>query len=256
MSRQNRSTAVCTVLALLALAAPAGAQPPAPAEPPPRLEASAQIALLATTGNAKSDSLGAAGELISRPDQWIFTTKAAFAQTSDHDELKARSVTALGRADRLLSPRLSTFSQYDFLRDLFAGVEDRQTIQAGLSYLLVNQASHRLRLDGGIGYQHEGRVDAPNSNNMVFQGGPAYRWTISKTSELVEELKLTLPFTDTDQWKVDQSVSLTAAINSIFSVKFTNIVRFVNAPVPGFESTDTITTFALVMKFRRPPPAP
>jgi putative salt-induced outer membrane protein len=259
MNRQNRSNAVSVafaVIALTALAPSAHAQTPAPPEPPPRLEASAQLALLATTGNASARSFGASGELISRPDPWMYTAKAAFAQTSDHDELKARSVTALGRTDRILSSQWSVFGQYDYLRDVFAGVQDRQTIQGGVSYLAINAAGHRLRLDGGLGYQHEGRLDAPDTDSAVFQGGPNYRWAISKTSEIVEELKFTLPFSNSAQWKMDQSVSLTAAINSILSVKFTNVVRFANQPVPGFESTDTITTFALVMKYRRPGVAP
>lgn len=259
MNRPNRLSPAYVTLTLIALTASAGAQtpaPPAPSEPPPRLEASAQLGLLATTGNASAQSFGASGELISRPDPWIYAAKVAFAQTSDHDELRARSVTALARADRELSARWTTFGQYDYLRDVFAGVDDRQTIQGGLSYMAINARGHSLRLDGGFGYQHEGRLDAPDSDSAVFQGGPNYRWTISKTSEVAEDLKVTLPFSNSAQWKVDQSVSLTAAINSILSIKFTNIVRFVNQPVPGFESTDTITTFALVMRYRRPAVAP
>ncbi|HMF97733.1 MAG TPA: DUF481 domain-containing protein [Vicinamibacterales bacterium] len=238
---------------LLAFAAGAQAQPPgAPDEQPPRVEATAQAAFLATTGNSSTETLGFGGELIFRPAPWVFLGKAALAQNSDRDELKARSLTALFRADRVLSPRLSAFSQYDYLHDIFAGIEDRHTIQGGLAYLAVDHPQHRLRLDGGVGFQHEGRLNAENSNSAIAQGGLNYRWKITSTSELVEELRASLPFANTDQWKLDQSVALTAAINSIFSLKVSNVVRFVNAPVPGFESTDTTTTVALVMKFTRP----
>jgi len=228
------------------------AQAPPPNEPPPRIEANAQAAFLTTTGNSETSTLGLGGELIARPLPWIYRTKVNFAQSSDHDELKARSTVALLRADRLLSPRLSTYGQYDYLRDIFSGIEDRQTVQGGLAYLLVNAAPHRLTVDGGIGYQHEGRLNADSTNSVIAQSGVMYRWQLSGTSELVEEFRATLPFANTDQWKLDQSVALTAAINSIFSIKVSNIIRFVNEPVPGFESTDTISTVALVMKFRRP----
>jgi putative salt-induced outer membrane protein YdiY len=47
---------------------------------------------------------------------------------------------------------------------------------------------------------------------------------------------------------------LTAAIASAFSLKVSNIVRYANEPVPGFESTDTITSVALVWTIKRPGP--
>ena len=35
----------------------------------------------------------------------------------------------------------------------------------------------------------------------------------------------------------------------IVSLKVSNVIRYVNAPVEGFETTDTITSVALVAKF-------
>jgi len=243
---------VLAISALLgASARVAQAQADPPDEPPPRLEATAQGAILTTTGNASTSTVGFGGELIVRTDPWVYRTKVTFAESSDDEALKARSTVALLRADRTLSPRLSAFGQYDYLRDLFAGIEDRQTIQGGIAYLLVNRASHRLMIDGGFGYEHEGRLNAENSNSAVGESGVVYRWKIASTSELVEEFRASLPFANTAEWKLDQSIALTAAINSIFSVKVSNIIRFVNEPVPGFESTDTISTVALVMKLRR-----
>jgi putative salt-induced outer membrane protein YdiY len=36
---------------------------------------------------------------------------------------------------------------------------------------------------------------------------------------------------------------------TIFSLKVSNTIRYVNQPVPGFQTTDTITAVALVAKF-------
>jgi hypothetical protein len=35
----------------------------------------------------------------------------------------------------------------------------------------------------------------------------------------------------------------------VFSLKLSNVVRYVHEPVVGFEATDTITSVALVTKF-------
>ena len=69
------------------------------------------------------------------------------AQNESDDELNARSVAGLFRAARKIDERLAVFGQYDFLRDVFAGVEQRHVVEGGLSYLAVNVQPHRLRLD-------------------------------------------------------------------------------------------------------------
>ena len=52
-----------------------------------------------------------------------------------------------------------------------------------------------------------------------------------------------------ENWRLDNTLALVAKINTIFSLKVSNVVRYVNAPVEGFETTDTITSVALVAKF-------
>ena len=74
-----------------------------------------------------------------RPDPWIYSTKLLFAQTESDDQLSARSVAGGFRAARALNPRLSAFGQYDFLRDVFAGVDQRHVTEGGLAYLAFLQ---------------------------------------------------------------------------------------------------------------------
>src|SRR5262247_2537477 len=149
------------VVAFVAQSAIVFAQPPAapPPEPLPLLEASAQFTFLDTSGNAQAQSLGAGGDFIWRPDPWIYNGKLVFAQNESDDELKARSIAGLFRASRILTRKLSTYGQYDYLRDIFAGVEQRHVIEGGLAYLVVDQAPHRLRFDAGLGYLHEKGID-------------------------------------------------------------------------------------------------
>src|SRR5687768_12476253 len=157
--------AVCilSVFILIAgLASPSLGQTPAPAtppEPPPRLEASGQFSFLDTRGNASAQSLGVGGDLVWRPDPWTYSAKAIFAQTESDGVVDARSLAALFRAARALNERLSVYGQYDFLRDVFAGVEQRHVIEGGVSYLFLNAEPHRLQFDAGLGYLYERRPD-------------------------------------------------------------------------------------------------
>jgi putative salt-induced outer membrane protein len=254
---QLRSALVSRIggLVLLTLCVPivAPAQTPAPApEPPPRVEVQAQATALITTGNSVNRTIGTGGELIWRPEPWVVKVKAAYAQAEDDDVLSARSTVGLGRGDRFLTVRTSIFGQFDYLRDLFAGIENRSTITGGLAYKLVDHPQHKLTVDGGLGYQHQDVLDADTDNSMIGTSGVGYRWEISKTSTLSEDFRYVQAFESIDNYKLDQSITLTASITSVLSLKIGNIIRFANEPVPGFETTDTITSMALVWSFKKP----
>jgi putative salt-induced outer membrane protein len=140
------------------------------------------------------------------------------------------------------------------LRDVFAGVDQRSTIAGGVAYKLIPGPPHRLTIDGGLGFQHESRVDEESENVAIATAGVAYAWEITETSRLAEDFRYVQGLNSLDNWKLDQSIALTAAISSAFSLKVANIVRYANVPVPGFESTDTITSVALVWTIKRPGP--
>jgi putative salt-induced outer membrane protein YdiY len=230
------------------------AQTPAPAaapEPPPRLEASGLFSFLDTRGNSDTQSLGAGGEMVYRPAPMTYRAKFAFAQTETEGDVSARSLAGLFRAARQVNPRLSAYGQYDFLRDEFAGVDHRHLIEGGVSYLAVDRAPHRLRLDAGLGYLYEDRPDG-HFDSATLSLGAGYRLAISSTSELVYEPRFILPFVDAGQWKFDQDLALTVAINSILSLKVAHTIRYSNEPPDGFDTTDTIMAISLVAKVRRP----
>jgi putative salt-induced outer membrane protein len=242
------------VLAVLLGASPAFAQAPAPAappEPPPRLEASAQFTFLDTSGNSSSQSLGAGGDVVWRPDPWIYTAKAIFAQAEDDGVLSARSFAGLFRASRKLNERLSMYGQYDFLRDVFAGVEQRHIIEGGVSYLAVDSAPHRLRLDAGLGYLHEEHPD-DDLDSATLSLGAGYRLEISPTSEFTYEPRYLLPFADTGDWKFDQDVALKVGLNSFLSLKVSHTLRYAAEPPEGFDKTDRILAVSIVAKVKRP----
>jgi putative salt-induced outer membrane protein YdiY len=238
-------TLVCTTRA-------AWAQAPAPPpEPPPRLEVSGQATFLGTTGNASSQSLGAGGEWAYRPDPWVYNAKAIFAQLETDDELTSRSFASLFRASRTLNERLSAYGQYDFLRDTFAGVEQRHVAEGGLSYLLVDRAPHRLSLDGALGYLYENRPDDEHFDSATLSAGAHYRLAISATSELLYEPRFLLTLADAGAWKYDQLAALNVSLTSILALKVSHTLRYSAEPPQGFQQTDTIVALSLVAKFAK-----
>ena len=240
-------------LLLLAMTHPALAQTAAPPpEPPPRLEASAQFAFLDTRGNAETQSFGAGGEVVWRPDPWTYSAKAIFAQTKSEGELDARSFAGLFRASRALNERLSVYGQYDFLRDVFAGVEQRHVVEGGLSYLLLNEEPHLLRFDAGLGYLYEERPLDEHFDSATLSLGALYRYAFSTTSEFRYEPRFLFTLADAEAWKFDQTAALAVAINTFLSLKVSHTIRYSADPPEGFDTTDTIMAVSLVAKVKRP----
>jgi putative salt-induced outer membrane protein YdiY len=232
-------------------AAQTPAPPPPPPEVPPRLEASAQFTFLATTGNASTNTIGAGGEFTWRPDPWNYRGKLVFAQNESDDVLSARSFAGLFRASRKINERLSAYGQYDFLRDTFAGVQQRHIVEGGLSYIAVDRAPHRLRLDAGLGYLYEDGPGDEHFDSVTLSLGAAYRAAISETSEFLFEPRFILPLVDGGAYRYDQLAALNLGINSFLALKLSHTIRYSAEPPVGFDSTDTITAISIVARFKR-----
>jgi len=225
--------------------APAGGPPP-----PPRRETTAEFAYVGTSGNSSTTSIGMGGEYIYRPDPWTFRTKAAYVQNESQGELSAESFDALFKAERTLGPRLSAFGRYGFLHDRFAGIEARNIIEGGLSYLIVNAAPQTLTMDASFGYAHETRVDPPDLSDPLLAIGAVYRLKLSEVADISDDARFSVALSDGgDDWRFANIASVNSKLNSFLSLKVSNTLRYVNAPSPNFRTTDTITAIALVAKF-------
>jgi putative salt-induced outer membrane protein len=221
----------------------------APKPPPPPHEGSAEFAFVGTTGNSSTRSIGLGGEVIDRPGRWELSAKVAYVRNETESDLKAESIALSTKAARALTARLSAFGRYVYLHDRFAGIESRNGAEGGLAYILVDAAPHKLTVDGGVGYAHESRVSGPNLSTATVPAGALYTLKLSETAEIGDDGRFVFSLSDGDDWRYANVASVTAKLTTLLSLKLTNTVRFVNAPVPGFEKTDTITAVALVAKF-------
>lgn len=246
--------AVVVSLALsLGVTTPAFAQAPAPAPapppPPPAVEGSGEFSFVNTSGNSDSTSIGVRGEVLMRPDAWLLRTRAAFVRLESETGLEAQSFTFLFRGERSVSPRLSLFGQYDYLRDRFAGLEHKNVVSGGVSFRAFESPRQTLILDAGFGVSNEQRLGADDATAAVLLAGAGYKLKISSTTDFTEDIRYEQSLAEGDEWRLDNAVAVVTRINSIFSLKVSNVIRYSNAPVEGFETTDTITSVALVAKF-------
>lgn len=234
-------------LGLLSLTSFGNAQ--APAGPPPEREGSAEFAFVGTTGNSSTQTIGLGGEFIYRPSPWETKVKVSYVRNEAEDQLRAQSFLLAARAQRAIRPKLSGYGQYGYQRDRFAGILDRNAVEAGLAFSWIEQAPHKLIVDAGLGYANEQRLLGPNLSTATLGAGGIYTLKISNTSDLIQDGHFVFSLSDGSDWRYANAVALTAKVTTVFSLKLSNTIRYVNLPVLGFKSTDAVTAIALVAKF-------
>lgn len=240
-------TVVVWSIPFAAAAQPATTAPPA--APPPVWERSAELSLVATGGNTDTRTIGAGAALTWRPGPWTTDARVVFVQSEANDVRTAESLAAELRQARALTPRLEAFGRAGYLANEFAGIEHRAMFDTGLGYKLLDTAVHLLRVDAGVGYLRESRVAGDTLASALANLGAGYKWKISETAALTEDALFTLPFESGDEWRFTNALGLSATMTRVLSIKLSHELRRLNAPVAGFEKTDTVMGAALVAKF-------
>ena len=229
------------------LAGIASAQQPPP--PPKPREAKAEFALVTTSGNASTQSIGAAGQVIFRPPQWVIDGQTAFVRNKAQNVVSAKSFVARGRGARVLTPRLQAFGQHSYLRDRFSGVVHRNHTEGGMSYLVVQAGRNTLSADAALGYLKERRTVGVSLSTPTAGTGTRYKLQLSETSDITDDLLMSFDLSDEGTWRLQHAIALTAKVAAPLSLKVSNLLRYVDEPVAGFKQTDTITSAALVLSF-------
>ena len=105
-------------------------------------------------------------------------------------------------------------------------------------------------MDASFGYAHESRVDTPDLSDPLLAVGAVYRLKLSAVADISDDARFSVAVADGgNDWRFANIASVNSKLNSFLSLKVSNTVRYVHAPAPTFETTDTITAIALVAKF-------
>jgi putative salt-induced outer membrane protein YdiY len=245
MRFRTRAGSLVAALVVMA-AAPALSAEDAPKSP---WSGSAELSYVATDGNTDTQTVGFGGELHYKPGVWSWDLKASYVESESDGVTNAERTTLLAGASRTINSRLDYYARVGYLANEFAGIDSNWSGETGLSYKLLTGEEHVLDVGGGVGYTAEERTTGEDREFATGSAFGRYKWKFSKTAELAEEATFLYDFEDSDNWRFMNSLSVSAAINSLFTLKAYYNVVHLNDPVPGFEETDGTTGLSLVAKF-------
>ena len=224
-------------------------RPPTPDPPTDRWNGKGEVSYVATGGNTDTSTAKLAGELEYKPALWAVLLRAAYLTSTTETGERNQRTDGLLRASRTVTPRLDLFGQILYLENTFAGIGSSFYPLAGVSYRLLTSPVHSLTGRLGFGYGQESRVRERDNTFATADSELNYRWRVSGTAELTQDATFTANLETADDWRAASATGVSAALNSLFSLKLSLVASYLNAPVEGFGRIDTVSSAALVARF-------
>ncbi|MGZ3655180.1 MAG: DUF481 domain-containing protein [Bdellovibrionota bacterium] len=211
----------------------------------------AEAGIVSTTGNSRSQSYSAKDKTTYKYDADSYVFNGSYLQSQANGTQNAQNWLVGLRYERALSEKFSLFLAQDVQGDKFAGILQRYDSDLGGKYYFVKKEKDLIAFsEAGYRYTNEHTVTGTTTGYQkarVYAEGEKY-WSPTVSSKLSVEY---IPnFTVSQNWLFNTEASLSAALNSTFSLKAAYLVRYNNAPpVITAVKGDTTLTTALAAKF-------
>jgi len=251
----TRHLLVLAVFLSLAFAHLASAQAPAP-EPPPLWDAQVGASFVGTSGNSDTASTGADFAAHRRGQIWGLEANATLVRTSTDGDTTAERYLGSFRAQRKLTDLLGLSTGVKLERDRFSGLDFRSIVDGGLSWALVHHPEWTLDGVTSIAWLHESRIDQPDLDDPIGVLQLLSRVPFGTAGDTTQRFTYYPDFKTAAAYRYEAELTAQAAMNAHLALKIGYLLRYSNAPVPGFKNTDNTTTASIVLRWKAATPAP
>ena len=229
-------------------------------------EAKIQAGGLAASGNSRNIALTSQASVRARRGANELSAAAAAnygrsaAKAGDPMQTTIENFQGKLRYDRFVTERLALFTSLSGRRDRFQGLDLRLNWDPGLAYYFVQDPKHQLWGEAGYDLQFDIRrnsaIEAALATDGMLLGKTktrhsarlfaGYRNSLNENVTFNTGLEYLQGLADTQFWRINWDIGLTAAIATRFSLATTFSLRYDNQPLAGIKTTDTLTAVNLV----------
>jgi putative salt-induced outer membrane protein len=233
-------------------------------------EAKLQAGGVLATGNANTFTATSLGTFRIRRGMNDFSAAAAanYSDTQIEDELgKRRRPTVENyqgklRYDRFLTESIALFLSFSGRRDRFQGLDLRLNLDPGVAYYVIDEPKQQLWAELGYDFQYDVRRDENIQGELARSNGAVvidktetrhslrafagYKHQLNDNVGFNTGVEFLLGLPETDYFRLNWDVGLTATISERFSLATTFSLKYDHHPLPGVKPTDTLSAVNLV----------
>jgi len=246
---------LCSVLFVLSSAASAFAQAPAPPPPPPLWDAQIGASFVGTSGNSDTASTGVDFNAHRRGLVWQIESAATAVRTNSLGETTAERYLGMLRGQRTVTPIIGLSTGAKLERDRFSGLDFRSILDAGLSWALVHHPEWTLDGVTSMAWLHENRLAGPGVDAPIGVFQLLSRIPFGAAGDTTQRFTYYPDFKTSSAYRSEAEVTAQAAMSARLALKIGYVLRYSNAPVPGFKKTDSTTTASVVLRWKATSPA-
>jgi len=211
----------------------------------------AELALVNTTGNSEILTFAFKNAL-----NYKFTPHitggweiGALKGENDGETTAERYYTDL-RLDYIVTNQFYTFLLGGWLKDHFAGLDQRYNIGPGIGYKFLSGPKNVLRCEAGLNYTYEDYVTAEEQAFMEGRAFGSYEYAFSSKNRFLFNVEYLQAFNESQNFKVNAEAAVVANLIEALSLKIGYGVRYQNRPLPAdLEKTDTILSASFIVTF-------
>lgn len=255
MRKALRPVSAALTLALLFVAAPVFAQPPAPAPapapPPPPWTGSAGFGLSLNRGNTDTGNFNLSAEATHDPKTtsvWKF--KGLYMRADNNDELTVDRLHLDARNERTLSERVYAFGQLQFLEDQFKDIDYLIAPSAGVGYKLIATPATTFNVDGGLGFKIEKNPGFDRRTDAVVAFSDKVEHKLSPAASLTQSFGALWKAQDFGDALYTFAAGAAAALTTRTQLKLELLDTYSSRPPnPTVKNNDVALLTTLVYKF-------
>jgi putative salt-induced outer membrane protein len=201
---------------------------------------------LATSGNTENSNLNTSFGVAYESGDWVHGLQAFAIHATEDDATTAEAYELAWKSERNLTEHDFLFGRINWRKDRFSGYDTQLSESVGYGRHLIDSASHKLNVEIGLGARQSELSDGSEEEELILRGGMSYKWLISETAELTQDLVVE----SGDENTYLESIT---AVKARLVGKLALVASFTvknNSDVPvGTENTDTYTALSLEYEF-------
>ena len=258
MTSTRRLALAAAVLSTLFIVRSAAAQTPAapPPPPPPLWDVQVGASFVGTSGNSDTASTGVDFAAHRRGSIWLIDSSASLVRTNADDVATAERYLGMLRAQRKLTAIVGLSTGIKLERDVFAGLDARSILDGGLSWALVHHPEWTLDGVTSLAWLHESHTSGESLDDPIGVLQLLSRIPFGTAGDTTQRFTYYPDFKTSSAYRSEAEITAQAAMNAHLALKIGWLLRYSNAPVPGFKKTDSTTTASVVLRWKATTPAP